>query len=294
MNNLSFYLGVQAELQKRAASTEVQAAGPVKPAPEANTAATPATPAKAPNNAVASGGYAGVGPSTTAQHTYDAAQARITAQGVAQPNQPQRPFIPKSNEISWEAIKAKTYDDFHSDKSMMADMDQRFVNASKPGAKPEIDDTMRHLLAINPNLRAHFDQQLGQFGAKRISDANILDGTKGFEPANDVEKELKAYGLQNPAVRTPWAKSVEDKTYGVGTLDDKGEFGMSKDLGKSFQGANFLKDHWGKLLMGLLGIGAMGWMGNQGQENQQPIVINNNQYGGPQAVQPHSFSGYAG
>jgi hypothetical protein len=232
MRNNSFYAGILFELEKRAESTQVTAAGPAKPQP-APMAAPKATPA-----AVAT---PNIQPQAQAPHP------ATTPQPTPQPA-PQ-PFLPaKPNMQSWWANA------FTSNDSINKSMDQQFQHVD-PNHPPEISETQRGVLARNPVARQHFNQHISQLGTNRIQNASIFDAGK-LAPQDGVQKQIYDYGMSTPDVRNQWSKAIEDKTYGFGTINQNNEIGMNEH--PKFQWQNFLKDHWGKLLMALLGAGLLG------------------------------------
>jgi hypothetical protein len=234
MNDKAFYEGVLHELDKIAQSTQVAAAGPAKPQPQAQTNQTSSVQASAPTSSLpkpvtAPASSATPSPAMPGGFNFSA-NADTEAQNTAATN-PGTGFHPL-----WAAQRMLTPDSWK---------------------QKEID--------------------------KRMNNARWSDANKGFS-------ERDAYFYNNDDyTRSAVDKAVSDKTYGVGQLNGEGKLQMG-DLGK-FQAGNFMQDHWGKILLALLGVGALGWMGNNGGGNQQPINIYNNAGGASQA--PTSIPRYA-
>lgn len=322
MNTDSFYQGMYAELNKRAQSTEVAAAGASKPQPQAAPRTSPAP------NINPHGGSGGIAPPTAVQrpaNTQPQAQQQTDGQPVnIQPNQRQQAFTPRrqhgdgtpidnprgffrsrqnlppeqtqntgyaeqldSNAINWNPLNgqpwmAKSQDIAKGKIDAAMKGYNETGNFDTGGMSPEELNTLRYSEWAKNYVLDKGQETLHN----KITDPGVsLSDLSGMRPQDPKSMAGKVYSdmAEDPTRRGQINEDLSGRAYGLASIDEKG--GTKINPG-NFQGGQFLKDHWGKLLAALLGIGAMGWMGNQGGQQQQPIIINNNTGGGTGNMQP--------
>ncbi len=135
----------------------------------------------------------------------------------------------------------------------------RFSNLPKDGTVPNIPRWQAAFLNQDGVAKDQFNKELANVGVNRIQNAGVGDLFNG-QDSEDLQA-YKEYGMANPEIAAQWQKAMADKTYNLGQLDAKGNPEMGD--AKNFQWDGFLKDHWGKILLALLGIGGLGWLSNR-------------------------------
>ncbi|CAK0773784.1 hypothetical protein CCP3SC5AM1_880012 [Gammaproteobacteria bacterium] len=262
MDNKAFYQGLLCELEKNAATVPKVGAG-AGTTPTSNAGGGSAsTGVKTPTVDKPTTPAAPIAPwqKNYANQSFLGGLVRDTATSTAGPILRAASHVPLLNKI------------LPDPRQMVKDRVQNL----KPGEAPqELSDLEASFLNQNKYLQDQLKTSLADKGVERINNTGVGDVLGSIDKdISPQEKMWREWGMSEPEIANKWQGAMADKSYGAASLDSQGN---PKVGGKGrLQVGNFLKDHWGKLLLALLGVGGAGWLLSGKEQAPAPTTTVNN------------------